>query len=232
VNREDKEILYNLFDTANRMLSNGTVPRGAMPAFSDDGSNSLPDAATEPVSAIAARIASCTLCDLCKTRTNTVPGIGVERPIVLVIGEGPGADEDAKGEPFVGKAGQLLDKMLSAIDLSRDTNCYIANVVKCRPPMNRDPLPEEAAACAPYLAAQIDALKPRAILAVGRIAAQNLLGTTSGIGQLRGRFFDYHGIPLMPTYHPSALLRDETLKRPAWEDLKKFKTELLDSGND
>ena len=98
--------------------------------------------------------------------------------------------------------------------------------------MNRDPRPEEAAACAPYLAAQIDALKPHAILAVGRIAAQNLLGTTSGIGQLRGRFFDYHGIPLMPTYHPSALLRDETLKRPAWEDLKKFKTELLDSGND
>ncbi len=147
---------------------------------------------------------------------------------MLVIGEGPGADEDAQGKPFVGRAGKLLDKMLAAIHLSRDTNCFIGNIVKCRPPQNRDPLPEETAACGSFLEAQIQLLRPHLILAVGRIAAQYLLDTTDGIGRLRGRFFDYGGIPLMPTYHPSALLRNEQLKRPAWEDLKTFRSRLLE----
>jgi len=249
VNREEKETLYTFLETADRMLSGGTVPRAAMPSFTDDTvsadgargetSDGVPGPArmedsgapTESIAEIASRIASCDRCVLCKTRKNVVPGIGPERPLVMVIGEGPGADEDAQGEPFVGKAGQLLDKMLLAIGLSRKENCFIANVVKCRPPENRDPAPEEAAACAPFLEAQIYALRPRAILAVGRVAAQNLLKTTDGIGKLRGRIFDYRGIPLMPTYHPSALLRDENLKRPAWEDLKRFKTELLEDGN-
>jgi len=146
----------------------------------------------------------------------------------MVIGEAPGADEDAKGEPFVGKAGQLLDKMLLSIGLSRFSNCFIANTIKCRPPQNRDPLPEEDAACSHFLQAQIDLLRPAAILAVGRVAAQHLLKTTDGINRLRGQFFDYQGIPLMPTFHPSALLRDESLKRPAWEDLKKFRGRLLE----
>ncbi len=175
---------------------------------------------------IARKIAICDRCRLCGGRTNTVPGIGVPEPLVLVIGEGPGADEDAKGEPFVGKAGQLLDKMLAAINLSRHTNCFIANIVKCRPPNNRDPMPDEADACRSFLDAQIGILKPKLILAVGRIAAQNLLNTTTGINKLRGQFFEYRGIPLLPTYHPSALLRNEDLKRPAWEDLKKFRTRL------
>ena len=183
-------------------------------------------AKTASIQSIADKIKNCTRCGLCQRRTNTVPGVGVEKPVVLVIGEGPGADEDARGEPFVGKAGQLLDKMLAAIQLSRQTNCFIANIVKCRPPNNRDPLPDEAAACRSYLDAQIHVLKPAMILAVGRIAIQNLLGTKEGINRLRGRFFEYQNIPVMATYHPSALLRDESLKRPAWEDLKVFRARL------
>jgi DNA polymerase len=158
----------------------------------------------------------------------------------MVIGEGPGADEDATGRPFVGKAGQLLDKMLAAIGLFRERNCFIANVVKCRPPGNRDPRPEEIAGCAPFLARQIRLLKPRLILGAGKVATQTLLDTAEGIGRLRGRFAEYRiprtgtpeagdgetSIPLLPTYHPSALLRDESLKRPAWEDLKMLRAKL------
>jgi DNA polymerase len=148
---------------------------------------------------------------------------------VLVIGEGPGAEEDATGRPFVGPAGQLLDRMLKAIDLDRATNCFIANVVKCRPPGNRDPQPEGSAACLPYLRAQIAALRPRAILAVGRVAAQTLTGLTAGVGELRRRQLVYEGIPLAVTYHPSAVLRDSALKRPVWEDLKRLKATLGDA---
>jgi DNA polymerase len=198
------------------------------------------------IESIAAKISSCHNCILSKTRTNVVPGEGVAHPIVMVIGEGPGEDEDKSGRPFVGKAGQLLDKMLAAIELDRTCNCYIANIVKCRPPMNRTPMPDEAAACQGYLEAQIHLLKPVLILAAGRTAVQNLLHTTEGINALRGKFFDYHlggqsaganqnntpAIPLMATYHPSALLRDENLKRPAWEDLKAFRVKLLELSPD
>ena len=176
---------------------------------------------------VAQKVASCSRCALSKKRTHTVPGMGVPNPAVLVVGEGPGAEEDAQGLPFVGPAGKLLDKMLEAISLSRDVNCYIANIVKCRPPNNRTPLPEEADACISFLEAQIHILKPKLILAAGRTAAQNLLKTTEALGRLRGTFRDYNGIPLLVTYHPSALLRDVSLKRPAWEDLKLFRAELL-----
>ena len=182
--------------------------------------------ASDALENIARKIAVCKRCRLCEGRRNTVPGIGVQKPLVLVIGEGPGADEDASGEPFVGKAGQLLDKMLAAINLSRHTNCFIANIVKCRPPNNRDPMPDEAEACRSFLDAQISVLKPKMILTVGRIAVQNILNTTTGINKLRGQFFEYRDIPLLPTYHPSALLRNEEMKRPAWEDLKKFRARL------
>lgn len=182
--------------------------------------------ASDALENIARKIAVCKRCRLCEGRRNTVPGIGVPKPLVLVIGEGPGADEDASGEPFVGKAGQLLDKMLAAINLSRHTNCFIANIVKCRPPNNRDPMPDEAEACRSFLDAQISVLKPKMILTVGRIAVQNILNTTTGINKLRGQFFEYRDIPLLPTYHPSALLRNEEMKRPAWEDLKKFRARL------
>lgn len=177
---------------------------------------------------VAKKISQCKNCGLFVTRINAVPGEGVENPLVMVIGEGPGEDEDKTGRPFVGKAGQLLDKMLGAIGLDRNRNCFIANIVKCRPPMNRTPTFPEADACSGYLMAQIHILKPKAILALGRTAVQNLLKTDDGINSIRGRLLDYNGIPFLATYHPSALLRNETLKRPAWEDLKKFREKLLE----
>ncbi|MEL3907048.1 MAG: uracil-DNA glycosylase [Treponema sp.] len=199
------------------------------------GQNAVEDSseAFQSLQAVYAAVSCCAACRLAATRTKPVGGEGPEELShltnsveVMVIGEGPGADEDRQGRPFVGRAGQLLDKMLEAIQLSRKTNCYITNVVKCRPPQNRDPAPDERECCAAFLAAQIRLTRPKLILVVGRIAAQHLLQTSEGIGKLRGRFFDYQGIPLMPTYHPSALLRDESLKRPAWEDLKRFRARL------
>ncbi|MDR1859166.1 MAG: uracil-DNA glycosylase [Treponema sp.] len=183
---------------------------------------------------IAAEIKACRACALCEGRTNAVPGEGTQQPLVMVIGEGPGADEDAAGRPFVGRAGQLLDKMLAAIGLSRQTNSFIANVIKCRPPQNRDPYPDETIACASFLSRQIQLLRPRFILCAGRIAGQTLLETTAPIGKLRGKFVDYKcgdlTMPFIATYHPSALLRNEELKRPAWEDLKLLRSALVDAG--
>jgi DNA polymerase len=189
-------------------------------------------AEADTLETVAAEIRRCAACPLCGGRTQAVPGEGAERPLVLVVGEGPGADEDASGRPFVGKAGQLLDRMLAAIALSREANCFIANTVKCRPPGNREPLPEETAACAPFLTRQISLLRPRAILAVGRTAAQALLDTDAPLGSLRGRLTEYRGVPLLPPYHPSALLRDEAKKRPAWEDLKVLRAKLLELDED
>ena len=173
-----------------------------------------------------AKILRCTRCGLARTRNNVVPGMGVQNPDVLVVGEGPGHDEDMQGLPFVGKAGVLLDRMLAAIGLDRKTNCYIANIVKCRPPENRNPFPDEQSACFSFLEAQIHILKPKMILCMGKIAIEKITGQSIAITQKHGEFFDYNGIPVMPTYHPSALLRNEELKRPAWEDLKKFKKRL------
>ena len=173
-----------------------------------------------------AKILRCTRCGLARTRNNVVPGMGVQNPDVLVIGEGPGHDEDMQGLPFVGKAGILLDRMLAAIGLDRKTNCYIANIVKCRPPENRNPLPDEQAACFSFLEAQIHILKPKMILCMGKIAIEKITGQNISINAQHGEFFEYNGIPVMPTYHPSALLRNEELKRPAWEDLKLFKKRL------
>jgi uracil-DNA glycosylase len=164
----------------------------------------------------------CTLCPLHATRTQGVLGVGPKRADWLVIGEAPGAEEDRRGEPFVGAAGQLLDAMLRAIGLDRRTNVYIANILKSRPPNNRDPRPEEVAACLPYLVRQIALLQPKIMLAVGRIAAQNLLGTDAPLGRLRGRVhhFGERQTPLVVTYHPAYLLRTPADKRKAWEDLK------------
>jgi uracil-DNA glycosylase len=167
-------------------------------------------------------VMTCTRCPLHQTRTQGVLGVGPQRTDWLVIGEAPGAEEDRRGEPFVGAAGQLLDAMLRAIGLDRKTNVYIANVLKSRPPNNRDPKPEEVAACLPYLARQIALLEPKIMLAVGRIAAQNLLGTDAPLGRLRGQVhrFGARNTPLVVTYHPAYLLRTPSDKRKAWEDLK------------
>ena len=184
----------------------------------------------DAVTRVSADIAECEACGLAATRTLVVPGEGVENPLIMVVGEGPGADEDKTGRPFVGKTGQLLDKMLESIGLSRNTNCFIANTVKCRPPGNREPEHGEMAACFPFLERQIKLLCPRVILCAGRIAAQNLLKTDKGINALRGEFTELRigdiTIPVLCTFHPSALLRDESLKRPAWEDLKLLKSHL------
>lgn len=164
-------------------------------------------------------VANCIGCELHKTRTQGVPGVGDESADWLVIGEAPGADEDAQGEPFVGQAGRLLDAMLAAIGLARGDNVYIANVLKSRPPGNRNPAPEEIAACMPYLERQVQLIQPKIILALGRFAAQTLLDTEETIGRLRGRVHHYQGIPLVVTYHPAYLLRNLPDKEKAWEDL-------------
>jgi DNA polymerase len=175
-------------------------------------------------------VKTCTRCVLSSGRRRAVFGQGVLDPVVLVIGEGPGAEEDKQGLPFVGASGQLLDRMLASIGLFRDKNCYIANIVKCRPPNNREPSPDERAACMPYLRRQIALLKPRFILCAGRTAAQAMLDTSEGINKLRATIREFEGIPLVPTYHPSALLRDESLKRPAWEDLKRLRSLMESDG--
>lgn len=171
--------------------------------------------------AVAEDVAGCRKCGLCETRTRTVFGVGDRNARWLVVGEAPGAEEDRQGEPFVGRAGGLLDSMLRGIGLARE-QVFIANVLKCRPPNNRDPAPAEVAQCLPYLERQIALLRPRIMLAVGRIAAQNLLATDTPIGKLRGHVhrFGATGIPLVVTYHPAYLLRSPTEKRKAWEDLK------------
>ncbi|HZQ74920.1 MAG TPA: uracil-DNA glycosylase [Burkholderiales bacterium] len=164
-------------------------------------------------------VPACTACGLHKSRTQTVFGVGDERADWLLVGEAPGAEEDRLGEPFVGQAGRLLDSMLAAIDLKRGDNVYICNVLKCRPPGNRNPEPEEVAKCTPFLLRQIELTDPKLIVAMGRFAAQTLLGTDASIASLRGRLHRYAGRPLIVTYHPAYLLRSLPDKAKAWEDL-------------
>ncbi len=199
------------------------MPRAAGPAVPVR----LPD---EEAAAFLGRlskgVAACEACRLASGRKKTVFGMGSQAPSVLIVGEGPGAEEDSSGLPFVGPAGKLLDRMLGSIGLFREDNAYIANVVKCRPPGNRDPAPDEVEACLSWLEAQVDLLAPRAILCLGRSAMRALTGSQEGITHMRGRWLEYRGIPLIATFHPSALLRDESLKRPAWEDLKALREGL------
>ena len=196
-----------------------------------------PAVAAEPVPAFdtldAARacVAECTRCALHGTRTRTVFGVGAADAPLLVIGEGPGAEEDRRGEPFVGRAGQLLDAMLAAIGHDRARNVYIANVVKCRPPNNRDPAQDEVEACRPFLDAQIRLLQPRLILAVGRVAAQRLLGSDQPLARLRGRLHTYgdEAVPVWVSYHPAYLLRAPREKAKAWDDLKRVHAMLAEA---
>jgi uracil-DNA glycosylase len=168
---------------------------------------------------IAQAVSGCTMCPLHATRTHTVPGEGDANARLLFVGEAPGADEDRLGRPFVGAAGRLLTQMIGAMGLRRE-EVFIANVLKCRPPGNRDPLEEEVAACLPYLRAQISLIRPQVICSLGRHAAHALLGGKESLGRLRGRFFDYRGTPLLPTFHPSYLLRTPADKALAWKDLQ------------
>ncbi len=180
--------------------------------------------------ALRAAVRDCRRCRLCEQRKQAVFGVGSESAPWLFVGEGPGADEDEKGEPFVGQAGKLLDSMLAALGLKRGREVYIANVVKCRPPGNRVPAPEEAAACAPFLDRQVDLIQPRLIVALGRTAAIRLTGAEASLASLRGRVHAYRGIPLVITYHPAYLLRNLPDKAKAWEDLLFARHTLAASG--
>jgi DNA polymerase len=168
--------------------------------------------------------AECGRCELAKTRRSFVFGTGSPDANVMFVGEAPGRDEDLQGEPFVGAAGQLLNKILAAIGLERE-EVYIANILKCRPPGNRDPRPEEIASCEPILRRQIELVSPVILCTLGAFAARTMLGVTTGISRLRGRLHDYRGIPLVPTYHPAALLRNPAWKRPTWEDVQLLRRE-------
>lgn len=210
--------------------------RDAVPAEVAPAAESLPAAEPETVvaspdwQALEEQVRTCTACsELASTRTQTVFGVGHRQADWLVIGEAPGAEEDRQGEPFVGAAGQLLNAMLLALGLKRET-VYIANVLKCRPPRNRDPRPEEVANCRPFLQRQVELIQPRLILCVGRIAAQNLLDSTENLGRMRGQVHRFNGIPVVVTYHPAYLLRTPLDKRKAWADLQFAQRVIQDGG--
>lgn len=183
------------------------------------------DEAAAGLAAIAETVAACRRCRLCEGRQKTVFGSGDPHAELMFIGEGPGAEEDRQGLPFVGRAGELLTRIIEAIGMRRE-QVYIANIVKCRPPGNRDPQPDEVAACRPYLERQIALIQPRLLVALGRIAAQTLLGNDLPIGRMRGQWFTVLGVPTMVTYHPAALLRNPALKRPTWEDMQQVRDRL------
>ncbi len=182
---------------------------------------------TANLDAVAELIAGCRKCALCETRSQTVPGEGNPHARLMLVGEGPGATEDQTGRPFVGQAGQLLDKILEAIECPRPST-FIANIVKCRPPQNRKPLPDEMAACLPYLHRQIALVKPKVLIALGSTAAEGMLGVKKSLGELRGKVHRWNGIPLVVTYHPAALLRNPNWKKPTWDDVR-IARQLLDS---
>ena len=214
---ENADTTFDLIADSSRLASAEKAAEApAVPATGDDRRVQILRMDWEP---LKASVAQCTACPLHVKRSNTVFGVGDEQADWLFVGEGPGAEEDAKGEPFVGQAGRLLDNMLAAVELKRGKNVYIANVVKCRPPGNRNPEPGEMHRCEPYLTRQIMLIQPKLIIAMGRIAASHLLDTTASIASLRGRVHGYQGTSLIVTYHPAYLLRNLPDKAKAWADL-------------
>jgi DNA polymerase len=214
-----------------------------LPRFTDDlfpsalagGRDALAEASLAVLDTVAAEARACRRCGLCDTRKQAVPGVGSARSGIVFVGEAPGADEDARGEPFVGRAGELLTRMIAAMDekqlipgvkLSRET-VYIANVLKCRPPENRNPLPHEIESCSPYLLRQLEALQPRIICCLGKFAAELLLRIKGSVGGMRGRTYRWRGAKLIVTYHPAYLLRSPSAKRPVWDDLQRLAQEYL-----
>lgn len=199
-------------------------PQNVRTATPPDAAGDVEERA-EALSALARKAAVCEACALSQGRQTVVFGSGQVTADLMLVGEAPGAQEDRQGVPFVGPAGELLTRILAAIELSRE-EVYIANIVKCRPPRNRDPGPEEAAACRGFLEAQIELVQPRVLLALGRVAAQALLGTDRPLGRLRGEWFEVLGVPTRATYHPAALLRNSSFKRPTWEDMQVVRDRL------
>lgn len=205
------------------------LPAPSLKAAADKGTKSYPDTPSPTMDDLMTEVAGCTRCRLSEGRNKLVFGAGNPGSGILFVGEGPGATEDQQGLPFVGRAGELLDRILEAIGLDRKS-VYIANVVKCRPPGNRVPAPDEVDACLPVLLRQIGIMKPGVIVALGASAASALLASRKGIGALRGEMHLFRGTPVMVTYHPAALLRSPALKRPVWEDMKKLSALLREKG--
>jgi len=199
-------------------------PRASMPLKANTPSGPAMGCSPSGLEDVRAGLGDCHRCKLHPYRTQIVFGTGNPQAKLVFIGEAPGRDEDLQGEPFVGQAGQLLTKIIQAIQLHRE-EVYIANIIKCRPPENRNPEPDEIAACEPFLIQQLQVIRPKLICALGTFAAQTLLKTEEKISSLRGKFHEYQGIPLMPTYHPAFLLRNPNRKREVWEDMKKIKKE-------
>ena len=204
-----------IFEGRHFILPEAAVAEVAEP----EGPTVLPEAAGDDLERFREQICNCTRCALGHTRTQFVFGSGSREAGIMFVGEAPGEEEDRQGQPFVGAAGQLLTKIIGAMQLTRD-DVYICNVLKCRPPSNRDPQPDEVASCEPYLQRQIEIVQPRVICCLGRHAAHALLKTESSLGRLRGTLHEYAGIPLIVTYHPAALLRNDSYKRATWDDVK------------
>ncbi len=213
---------------ASRPARRGRSAESRSPGWAAARAPEAPDAATA-LRLIRSEIGDCTRCTLCRGRTQIVFGVGNPNARLMFVGEGPGADEDLKGEPFVGRAGQLLTKIIESMGLAR-ADVYIANVVKCRPPENRTPLPDEIGTCSPFLFQQIQAIRPRVLVCLGTPAVQTVLGTRDSITRLRGTFHVRDGIQVMPTFHPAYLLRNPAAKREVWDDMKKVMAELKAGG--
>jgi DNA polymerase len=220
---EPADVAAALKGHLRRLMQNGT---SRVPAPAPRPSLPLAPAVATALDGVRAELGECTRCKLSKGRTHIVFGVGSAEAPLVFVGEAPGAEEDRRGEPFVGEAGQLLDKMIAAMGWTRG-HVYIANVIKCRPPGNRDPEPDEIAACEPFLRLQLGAIRPRLLVALGKFAAQWLCGKPGApISALRGRFHEYQGVPVMPTFHPAYLLRQPSQKRVVWEDLQLVMKEL------
>lgn len=226
-----RELLSYLDEIGYRELyllrppSTAEAPRDVETPSASDAAELTPEERRLELEALAVQASGCTRCKLSQGRHKVVFGAGDPNAELMLIGEGPGAEEDRQGLPFVGAAGALLTRIIQAIELERD-QVYIANMVKCRPPGNRDPEGDEVAACRGYLERQVDLIRPKVIVALGRVAAQCLLATDAPLGKLRGRWHDFRGVRLRATYHPAALLRYSSYKRPTWEDMQQVRDEL------
>ncbi len=214
----DTELLFRYLDQTRELYGNNL--------FIDGKTEMNPVQDVDSLGSFRESICKCKKCPLSNTRTNFVFGVGNPHADIVFVGEAPGEKEDLIGEPFVGRAGKLLDKILEAIDLTRE-DIYICNVLKCRPPQNRDPLPNEVDLCEPYLKTQLSMINPKLIVALGRVSACTILNTKEPLKNLRNRMFQYEGIDLLVTYHPAALLRNPNFKKPAWEDFQLIRDKYL-----
>ena len=223
-----KELLFVVQGIKSQVLNQSSLAVGLewkKSMFAENEKKVINSNNEEQLKKISQEMAGCQLCQLSKTRQNVVFGEGNPNAQIVFVGEAPGADEDQQGLPFVGKAGQLLTKIIEAMGIKRK-DVYICNILKCRPPGNRNPLPEEISFCEPFLKKQLQAISPKVICALGKFAAQTLLRTDISISLLRGRFHSYEGIKLMPTYHPAYLLRSPSAKKPVWEDVQMIMKEI------